>query len=167
MNKERLDVIFAELKNRISLLGYDCAGSELINEDGMNLLRVYLDMPGGVDLSDCETVAREVTDYLDTVEKDLPEKYFLEVSSLGLERPFFSAEDYTAHIGKEARLVVKGNKEIVGLIKAVNENISVVIALKDGDRTVLFSDIKRGSLVYKKETGEKKTFKKIPKKKKK
>lgn len=57
MNKERLDVIFAELKNRISLLGYDCAGSELINEDGMNLLRVYLDMPRGVDLSDCETVA--------------------------------------------------------------------------------------------------------------
>ena len=64
-------------------------------------------------------------------------------------------------------IVVKGNKEIVGLIQAVNANISAVIALKDGDRTVLFSDIKRGSLVYKKETGEKKTFKKIPKKKKK
>ena len=167
MNKDKLNAIFGEIKSLTSGLGYDCAGSELVNEDGLNILRVYLDMPGGVDLSDCETVARGVTEYLDSVEKDLPEKYFLEVSSLGLERPLFTCGDYAAFAGSEVKLIIKGNREVIGVIKSTNNDISVTLIQKDGERTVPFADVKRGSLVYKKEGGEKKTFKKIPKKKKK
>ncbi len=166
MNIEKVNEVFAELRIKIDSLGYDCAGMELVNESGMNILRVYLEMPGGIDLADCENVAREVNDYLDAVENVLPERYFLEVSSPGLERPLFTASDYGKFIGKEAALSLKGGKKAQGQIVSCGEDGTVVLSVSGEERNFPINDIKRGHLVYVKEGGQKKTFKKIPKKKK-
>ncbi|MCE5200936.1 MAG: ribosome maturation factor RimP [Synergistaceae bacterium] len=166
MNKEKLGEVYKELSERINSSGYDCVGFELTAEDGVNILRVYIDMPGGVDLSDCEKAAREVNEYLDTVEDVLPERYFLEVSSPGLERPLFTPDDYRRFAGKEAQAVLKHGKKITGFIKDV-EGDSVRISTGEGELTLPFAEIVRGKLIYKEQRGEKKTFKKIPAKKKK
>lgn len=165
MNKEKLALIFSQLETRVDALGYDYVGTELVRENSMDILRVYLEIPNGVDLNDCETVARDITEYLDTVESCLPDNYFLEVSSPGLERPLFSQADYRKFSGHEALLLVKGNKTIQGIILQTEEDGIVSIETQDGVRVVELADIRRGKLVYKKETGQKKTFKKIPPKK--
>lgn len=165
MNKTGLDNIYAGLRGSVESLGYDCVGFELAVEDGMNILRVYVDMPGGVNLSDCETIAREVTEYLDTNEQYLPDRYFLEVSSPGLERPLFTYEDYRRFDGKEARIVLNNKKIVTGFIKNGEEDGIINIMTSDGERKISFSDIKKGNLQYREEKGQKKTFKKIPKKK--
>lgn len=166
MNTEKMKEVFAELRIKIGSLGYDCAGIELINENGMNILRVYLEMPGGVDLSDCETVSREVNEYLDSVENVLPERYFLEVSSPGLERPLFTPEDYRNFTGKEAHLSLKGGRKVQGVIVSSDESGTVTLSVSGEEKAFSILDIKRGHLIYVKESGQKKTFKKIPKKKK-
>lgn len=165
MDKTKLGEVYKVLRERIETLGYDCVGFELDTEDESNILRVYVDMPGGVNLSDCETVARDVTEYLDEYENSLPERYYLEVSSPGLERPLFAPEDYRKFIGSEAQASLKGNRTVTGVIKSVDDDGTVLFLSAEGERMVLFSDIKRGKLVYKEEKGQKKTFKKIAKKK--
>jgi len=163
----RMNGLYNDLRSRIESLGCDCVGFELVREGGMEILRVYIDMPGGVDLSDCETVARELNCYLDAADEDiLPERYFLEVSSPGVERPLFTPDDYARFVGMDAEVTLRGGKKITGTIEAADES-SVRMALKGASVTAAFADIARGKLLYKENRGEKKTFKKIPPKKKK
>ena len=167
MDKSKLDEIYSGLRERVESMGYDCVGFELAAEDGLNILRVYADMPGGVSLSDCELIARGVSEYLDENESSLPEKYFLEVSSPGLERPLFTPEDYRKFEGKDAKVDIKGGKSVTGIINGTEDDNNVHLLTSEGDVSVKFTDIKRGKLIYKEQKGQKKTFKKIPKPKKK
>ncbi len=48
-----------------------------------NLLRVYIDKPGGVSVEDCAEVSRELSDVLDVEENLFTSNYRLEVSSPG------------------------------------------------------------------------------------
>lgn len=166
MEKDKLEAIYADMRKCIETEGYDCAGFELISESGMNILRAYIDMPGGVDLSDCETVARVVTEYLDTVESALPDRYFLEVSSLGLERPLFCPEDYAAQCGKKIAVNLKSGKKIEVLLKEASNDEIKVLDKSGEERTIAFEDIRKANLIYEEEVGQKKTFKKTAKKKK-
>lgn len=167
MNNNKYSKIFIELGVLINSIGYVCIGSELIKSDGVNVLRVYLDVPGGVDISDCEKVSRGISEYLDSVESLLPEKYFLEVSSPGVERPLFTVEDYQKFIGKEVEISLKERKKVVGVIVSVSAPNSVKLLCQKEEREILFADIRRAKLLFKSEYGQKKTFKKIPPKKKK
>lgn len=162
----RLDFLFDGLRERIETLGYKYVGTELTTEGGMKILRVYADRDGGLELADSEIIAGELNGFLDLHEASLPPRYFLEVSSPGLERPLFTPGDYRAFMGKEVLVKLKGQKKAAGIIGGVSESGAVTIVRDDGESlTVPFDDIRGGKLVYKPEVGEKKTFKKIQKKK--
>lgn len=58
-------------------------------------LRIFIDKPGGVEIDDCQLVSEQLTAVLD--EKDpIPDKYFLEVSSPGIDRPLKKDKDFEA-----------------------------------------------------------------------
>ena len=167
MNQEKYNEIYRAVCARVEALGYECAGFEAVSENGMNIVRVYLEMPGGIDTGDCEIVSRDVGEYLDTVEEDLPDRYFLEISSPGVERPLFVIEDYRRFAGNEVEISLKkGRKE------NPRRNRGDAVRRR-GDRQDSgrrddspLGDVKRAHLVYVPQRGQKKTFKKIPKKKK-
>lgn len=166
MNRERYAAINSALRARTEALGYECAGFEIVGENGMDILRLYLEMPGGIDTNDCETVSRDISEYLDTIEDELPERYYLEISSPGLERPLFTADDYKRFAGEEAKIHLKGGRVLSGKIAGVSEDGNTV-SLQSGKETLQaeLDSVKRAHLVYIPKTGQKKTFKKIPKKK--
>lgn len=167
MENAKLESIFGEMRARIEALGYDCAGVELAAENGMNFLRAYAELPGGIDLDDCEKISEALNEYLDSAAEDLPDGYFLEVSSPGLERPLFTPDDYRRFSGSEANISFKNGKSRRGLIVGVSDDgESVTVNCGDGEQSVKLSAIKRARLVYNEEKGQKKTFKKLPKKKK-
>ena len=58
MNREKYSEIHGALYQRAESLGYECAGFEIVSEAGMDILRLYLEMPGGIDIEDCERVSR-------------------------------------------------------------------------------------------------------------
>lgn len=166
MKPEKYKEIYSAVYQRVEALGYECAGFEVTAEDGVNIVRVYLEMPGGVDTGDCETVSRGLSEYLDSVEAELPERYFLEISSPGLERPLFVIEDYRRFSGKEAQIILKkGRRSLRGLI-SVSDGGDIVVKTADGERVIPLEDIRKANLVYTPPRGEKKTFKKIAGKKK-
>ena len=67
---------------------------ELAREGASRSLRIYIDKPDGITLSDCETYHRAVMPLVERVDYD-----FLEVCSPGIDRPLKKQKDYDAHVG--------------------------------------------------------------------
>jgi ribosome maturation factor RimP len=70
------------------------------------LLRVYVDKPGGVSHRDCELVSEQMSTILD-VENLFAASYTLEVSSPGLDRKLTTPREYEHFAGRRARLVLR------------------------------------------------------------
>lgn len=66
-------------------------------ESGRQFLRIFVDKPGGVTLDDCAVLSRALDEPLDALQLD---KYYLEVSSPGAERPLKTERDYERYQGR-------------------------------------------------------------------
>ena len=75
-------------------LSYELVDVELAREGASRYLRIYIDKPDGITLSDCETYHRAVMPLVERVDYD-----FLEVCSPGIDRPLKKQKDYDAHVG--------------------------------------------------------------------
>ena len=69
------------------------------------VLRVIIHKQGGVSVDDCARVSRELSHLLD-VEDLIPQKYHLEVSSPGLDRPLKTERDFLRNKGEKVKLTV-------------------------------------------------------------
>lgn len=112
-------------------LNYEIYHVEYVKENGEYYLRIYIEKEGGITLSDCEALSRRVSDLMD--EKDpIPEAYFLEVSSPGLNRTLFTEAHYKRFVGREVMVkltkAIDGKKSIKGILKEVNEENIIVEA---------------------------------------
>ena len=80
------------------------AGCELLHAEFRGgTLRLVLDRDGGVDLSHCQTVSKQVSTLLDVAQFD-PGRYTLEVSSPGLNRQLYRLSDYQRFLGERVRV---------------------------------------------------------------
>jgi ribosome maturation factor RimP len=70
------------------------------------LLRIYIDKPGGVSHADCQVVSEQMSALLD-VEDIFPGKYLLEVSSPGLDRQLVKPSDFEYFAGRRVRIVLR------------------------------------------------------------
>ena len=78
---------------------------EFIKENHKWFLRIYLySYEKDITLDDCENVTRSLNDFLDEL---IPVKYYLEVSSPGLERKFKSDKEFLIFKGRRISLKLK------------------------------------------------------------
>jgi ribosome maturation factor RimP len=113
-------------------LGLELVDVESSGQGSRMVLRVFIDKPGGVTLSDCEQIHHSLGHALD-LEDPIPHAYTLEVSSPGLDRPFKVREDYRRSLGKTVRLKLKhphqGQWRLVGrLVNESDAGVTVVLA---------------------------------------
>jgi ribosome maturation factor RimP len=115
----------------------------LAEQPSPGLVRITIDRPGGtVDLDLCERVSRELS--------ALRDRYALEVSSPGIERPLVKPEHYRRAVGSRIQVrteqAVEGRRQFSGtLIDASNNEIEIDL---DGQRARLpYVAIRRGNLV--------------------
>lgn len=111
---------------------------EYVREGSERFLRLYIDKEGGVNINDCEAIARAVDPILD--EKDpIPESYHFEVCSAGLERPLKRPGDFEKFMGSP--ILVKlyrsrnGLKEIPGILRGYDEG---KVTVEAGKETITF-----------------------------
>lgn len=112
------------------------------------VLRFIIHKEGGISVADCTLVSREVGRVLD-VEDLIPQKYILEVSSPGLDRPLRTVKDFLRNIGKKIKMSVEIDGISVmaeGIIEEVAENF-VVLRHEDSVRTYATDDINNAQLV--------------------
>jgi ribosome maturation factor RimP len=105
-------------------------------------LRLYIDHRDGVTLALCERVSGLLGDYL--------ERYALEVSSPGQDRPLTKPQHYTRFLGRRARVRLReatdGHKSVTGELVGASEE-EVTIAAGDGIVTIPYAQIARSNLV--------------------
>ena len=122
--EEKVEIL---LKPIIEEIGYDLYDVEYVKEGKNYFLRIFIDKPEGIDLSDCEKVNDAINDKLDEADY-IKEQYFLEVSSPGVERILKKEKHLEQNIGKEIHVKLfkkdkDGNKEYQGILKNFNQEI--------------------------------------------
>jgi ribosome maturation factor RimP len=109
-----------------------------------SLLRIFIDKNGGVTLSDCENVSRQLSAVLDV--NDLVKgAYVLEVSSPGVDRPLRTDQDYQRSVGRTVRISYEDDGrvlQVIGLLKSV-DNDFVTVQQQDSDMQIRRDEIKR------------------------
>ena len=142
--------------------GYECVGVDIDAARGSGTtIRIFIDVTGGVTHEACERVSRSVGEYLDGCEEGgepwFDGKYYIEVSSPGVERPLFTPEHYRRFVGNPVAIHTKAKKRISGTIESLDVHNNVTIAMNDGSMLKIpFEEIRRAHLVFKFEKGEKK-----------
>ena len=109
---------------------------------GGGTLRLYVDHPEGVTLEVCERVTRAL--------EDVRERYALEVSSPGTDRPLTKPTHFRRFLGRRARVRTRGpivgHKSFTGeLVGATDAEIT--IAAETGVIAIPYADIHRSNLV--------------------
>ncbi|MGI9310235.1 MAG: ribosome maturation factor RimP [bacterium] len=94
------------LEPSVEALGYELVHLEFTARGRDNLLRAYIDAPGGIRVDDCEAVSQRLSAVLD-VEDPLQCAYQLEVSSPGLDRPLVTPAHFRRFAGRRARIVLR------------------------------------------------------------
>lgn len=121
----------------VSSLGYEIVDVEWAKRDGADNLTVYIDVPTGVSLDDCEKVHRAIDPALDELDPTDGKPYVLNVSSPGLDRPFKKQRDFERNYGKEVEVKLyapfKGKKVYEGTLVSRNEN---VVTITDGKQEI-------------------------------
>jgi ribosome maturation factor RimP len=112
------------------------------------VLRLTIDKEDGVTIDDCATVSREVSQLLD-IEDIIEQKYSLEVSSPGLDRPLKSLADFRRFIGRKAKVTTKepvnGAQVIVGKINKVEDEL-IILEIGRQELSILYSEIAKARL---------------------
>ncbi len=124
-------------------------GVELLSHGRHSKLRLFIDNPQGVSIDDCERISRQVSDVLD-VEGTFGQSYTLEVSSPGMDRILFNADQFEANVGQtvDVRLnfPLEGKKRIVGLLSGV-ENGEVIVRVEDEEYQLPLENVQRARIV--------------------
>jgi ribosome maturation factor RimP len=105
-------------------------------------LRLFIDHPDGVTLALCERVSGQLNDYRD--------RYQLEVSSPGQDRPLTKPQHYSRFLGRQARLRLReardGHKSFTGELVGASER-DVTIVAGGGVVTIPYEEIARSNLI--------------------
>jgi ribosome maturation factor RimP len=112
---------------------------------GGSTLRVFIDHPDGVTLGLCERVTKALP--------EIRERYALEVSSPGIERPLSKPQHFHRFLGRRARVrtrdAVDGHKSFTGELVGASDDVVTIAA--DGDPPTIvaipYAEIQRSNLV--------------------
>lgn len=115
-------------------LGYELVKSEYVKEGKRWFLRLFIDQPTGISLDDCVAFSEKISEALDSIEPDpIPQAYYLEVSSLGAERPLETEEDFIRSVGKYIQVTlheaIDGESIYEGDLDEVTED-SILITVR-------------------------------------
>jgi ribosome maturation factor RimP len=117
-------------------LGLELVEVMYVGQGPRSVVRVLIDKPGGVSVTDCEQAHKALGPALDVADP-VPHAYMLEVSSPGLDRPFKRLQDYQRAIGKEVNLKLRqplnGQWRVIGRLEQVDDHI-VLLAVSAGRR---------------------------------
>lgn len=136
---ELLETIERTFKNIFLEKGIYYVDAEYVKEPKGNVLRIFIDKEGGVDLDSCEIASNIVSDWLDEVDP-IEESYFLEVSSPGAEREIKNDEQLETFIGKKILIKcykkINNEKEFIGYLKSFDGE---KLTLEIGKSSIIFS----------------------------
>jgi ribosome maturation factor RimP len=109
---------------------------------GGRIVRVFIDHPNGVTLGLCERVTKQLP--------EVRERYALEVSSPGTDRPLTKPEHFRRYVGRRARVRTRGDhdgrRSFTGELLDAGDD-GVTVAADTGVVSIAYADIHRSNLL--------------------
>jgi ribosome maturation factor RimP len=129
--------------------GFELVHVECQREQQGRVLRLYVDKPGGVTLSDCAHISRQVGDLLDIYLEHVG-AYALEVSSPGSERPLGQEADFERFAGRRVRIrtieAIDGQRNFSGTLLGLSDGNLVRLRIKDTELSIPMQQIRKARL---------------------
>ena len=142
----------SRIEPEVKSLGYELVRVAMIGGSSDPTLQVMAERPDTrqLDLADCETISRRLSDWLDR-EDPIEGSFRLEVSSPGIDRPLTRLKDYADWAGYDARISLKEprgeRKQFSGVLGGIDGD-DVKLTDKTGQQHILpFSDISSAKLL--------------------
>ncbi len=139
------------LQGAVEDLGCELWGIECQRAGRFMTVRLFIDKEGGVTVDDCADVSRQVSAILD-VEDPIADKYNLEVSSPGLDRPLFTLPQFERYIGQDIavhlRIPVMERRKWQGKLGRI-ENDMVTLIVDGQEQVLVFGNIQKANVVAK------------------
>ncbi len=113
------------------------------------IIIVYLTKIGGITLDECARFSRALSEELETFDL-IPERYFLEVSSPGLERPLKLKSHWVSAITEKVAIQysdAEDKRSVMGTLQEVNQD-SVVLDDRGELIEIPLKAISRAKTVY-------------------
>ncbi len=149
--------------------GYELVDLEWKRDGGVWILRLFIDKPNGphapgegITLDGCAEVATELSTVLD-VSEAMPgaDRYSLEVSSPGIDRPLRRAADFQRAVGKKIKLRTRrplgeapGRRNFAGVLIDVKTDVKdapaeTILSIDVGDRVceVPLAELEKANLI--------------------
>jgi len=153
-----------EMEERIEVLGYELVEIKWGGSANRPMLKVRIDRPDsapgeGVTVDECAEVSRALEPWLDEHE-ELPERYVLETSSPGVDRPLVRGRDFERFRGEHVAVMSFGQEllvdkatrlegELLGLADEGTDEEAVRLRLLNGEEVnVPRSEIRKAHLVF-------------------
>ena len=138
------------VKNTVEGLNYILWGYEYRPQRESALLRIFIEKENeGISVDDCAIVSRQIGAVLD-VENIIPVAYILEVSSPGMDRVLFTADQYQDYIGESmkirTRTPIDERRNFKGKLLKTTDSI-VHIEVDNQEFEIPFESIDRARLV--------------------
>lgn len=123
---------------------------EYLQDGGYWYVRIFVEnLNGDITLEDCATISNKIED---DVDKLIDKKFFLEISSPGIERPLKKIEDFIRFKGEKIKVSLKhkidDNKNYEGFLEECKDNIISLRLEEDRVLEIPYSEIRKANLVY-------------------
>jgi len=130
-------------------MGYDFWGLECQVSSNTAQVRIFIDHSEGISLDDCSRVSEQLSAVLD-VEDPVEVPYTLEISSPGINRKLFTAEQIMNAVGDNVKVKttwpINERRNIRGMLKAADEEQVTVVTQEGEEFLVPIEAIKNAKL---------------------
>lgn len=136
----------SKIEAMVKPLGVELYDTELTQEHGRDIFRVYITSKKGVSLDKCEEVSRLISPLLD-VDEPTHKEYFFEVSSPGIERKLTKPRHFASAVGEKAKVKLMDGTTFRGMLKSCEED---VVTIEDTDEAFTFhiQDVKSAKTFF-------------------
>ena len=148
---EILEKFEKDIQNHLDSLNLELSDVEYVQEGGYNYLRVYVEkLEGKTSLDDCINFSTKIDGIAD---KLIEEKFFLEVSTPGIERKLKKENDFVRFSGEKIKVYTKSQienkKTFEGKIEKF-ENNTIFLLDENLGKTVEIpiNKLKKSNLIY-------------------
>lgn len=130
-------------------LGLSLVDVEYMQDGGYWYVRIYVEkLDGDVNLEDCASLSGRIEDAVDQL---IDKKFFLEVSSPGIERPLKKEADFIRFTGEKIFVALKHKihekRNVEGILLAY-ENQTLLLEVEGEELQIPFSEVKKSHLVF-------------------
>ena len=144
---EKIEKIVTPVVNEMGLSLVDI---EYMQDGGYWYVRIYVEnLNGEITLEECAAISGKIDE---DVDKLIEQRFFLEVSSPGIERPLKKIEDFIRFKGEKIKVSLKhkinDKKSFEGIITECKDNIIFLEIEEENIVEIPFSEVKKANIIH-------------------